>query len=509
MLSNAVIIWASRVLLLVPQVIFVPYLIGTIGEVGYGVYALVWSLLMSIDRFESSLQSGVVKYSAAFLAEGRADDVNRVVSSSFVYSMGLGVVASATICIAGLWQGTSADLGFSLLVVAGFVLLIIPLAPYVGLIQARQRYYVQVIAQTLSRYGSLALVFAWFKWVAPSIEALIIIMVGMLFLSRLAQVPVAYRLVPGLSNRPGLFDRGLFRLIVAFGGMTIFIALCGIANTTGIRWLMGLLVSASFVTHLAIMLVPGGLLSQIVSAMTMTVMPATSIYEATGNGPMLQELLVRSMRYTTIIVLAALFVGVLLVEDVLTLWVGPDYTFLAPYTLAIFGSVAFSMTTSSARHMFKGLGKLRTTAVIALTGKVLIPLTLILGVFLRYHDPYLAVAAGLVTGNVVLAALHVGFSLVAIDARLPSALLRVYGQPLLAAAAVAAPLLVLGFCGVLDTPIARAAAGALAPTAFLAAMYFLLATPAERQQAAQIVQAFHRHFGAAFRIRPTGQSTRL
>ncbi len=69
-------------LLLVPQLILVPYLIATIGETGYGVYALVWSLLLGIDQLLQSLQSGVVKYSAGFLAEGRIDDVNRVVSSA-------------------------------------------------------------------------------------------------------------------------------------------------------------------------------------------------------------------------------------------------------------------------------------------------------------------------------------------------------------------------------------------------------------------------------------------
>jgi O-antigen/teichoic acid export membrane protein len=62
-LSNALIIWASQVLQMVPQVILVPYLIRTIGEAGYGVYVLIWSLLMSVDQLEQSLQQGVIKYS--------------------------------------------------------------------------------------------------------------------------------------------------------------------------------------------------------------------------------------------------------------------------------------------------------------------------------------------------------------------------------------------------------------------------------------------------------------
>ena len=77
-LSNAAIIWTTRVLQLLPQLFLVPYLIGTIGDTGYGIYALIWSLIMSIEQLQKSLQSGVVKYSAGFLAQGRMEEVNKV-----------------------------------------------------------------------------------------------------------------------------------------------------------------------------------------------------------------------------------------------------------------------------------------------------------------------------------------------------------------------------------------------------------------------------------------------
>lgn len=93
-LSNAVIMWAARVLLLFPQLILVPYLIGTIGESGYGVYALVWSLMIPIERLQMALQQGVVKYAAGFLAEGRTHEVNKVVSSHSMDSLLLADLAN-------------------------------------------------------------------------------------------------------------------------------------------------------------------------------------------------------------------------------------------------------------------------------------------------------------------------------------------------------------------------------------------------------------------------------
>ena len=114
-LSNAAIMWATRVFLLVPQLILVPYLIGTIGESGYGVYALVWSLMMSIEQLQLSLQQGVVKYSAGFLAQGRMDEVNKVVSTSFVYSILLAVVACAgTLVAAAFYKDPTGQIGSTL-----------------------------------------------------------------------------------------------------------------------------------------------------------------------------------------------------------------------------------------------------------------------------------------------------------------------------------------------------------------------------------------------------------
>jgi O-antigen/teichoic acid export membrane protein len=196
----------------------------------------------------------------------------------------------------------------------------------------------------------------WFRMVGASVEALVIIMAVTLFLSRLLQVPLAYRLVPGLQNRFHSFDRGSFRLIASFGAAAVLASLCLAANATGVRWLMGTLVSTGFVAHLAIILMPGLLLGQVVGAATTIVMPAASAYEATGNRQMLRELLVRGMRYTTILVLAGVIVASLLMRNILSIWIGSGYVFLAPYALGTFVSVSFMLSTSAAHHMLKGLG---------------------------------------------------------------------------------------------------------------------------------------------------------
>jgi len=368
------------------------------------------------------------------------------------------------------------------------VLFVFPLTPYIAVIQSRQRYYVGAIAETVSKYISLLAVVVWFHAVGPSVEALIIIMAGMLFLSRLAQVPVAYRLVPGLRNRPRSCNWKRFQQIVSFGGVIVLIGLCLIVNSTGIRWLMDTLVSTSFVAHLAIMLMPGLLLSQIIMAVTVTVMPATSAYEATGNQRMLQELLIRGTRYTMILVLAAVLAAGLLMRNVLALWLGPEYEFLAPYALVLFASVSFMLGTSPGHHMLKGMGKLPAVVFIYWLGLVIVPIGLILVVFHIWHNPYVAVAAGLAAGHFVCGFLQIGFCTKVVHAHLREVFVRVYAQPVIVAAAVCLVVLGIVTTSGIDGLVGRTCVSVLAILLFLSGCYAFIATTEERQQVKGLIQ---------------------
>mgnify|MGYP000617638848 CR=1 FL=1 len=272
---NTLIIWGTTVLRVIPPLILVPFLIHHLGDSGYGQYALIWSLLLGIEHLESSLQSGGVKYGAAYLAQGRIGDLNKVLSSTSLYSLGLGALSSlAIVATAFLGFANSPAMMISLIIVGIMMLILVPTTPYVGIIQTKQRHYISSIAAILAQYSGLLIVVVWFRFVGPSVEALIAILAGTLLVSRLAQVPVAHRLIPGLQNRPKFFDREIFRYVLAFGAMTVLSAACMIVHSTGMRWLAGLLVSTTFVAHLAIFLMPGSIVSQIVQAMTGTIMPA-------------------------------------------------------------------------------------------------------------------------------------------------------------------------------------------------------------------------------------------
>jgi len=488
-ISNAAGMWLSQALAVIPPLILVPYLIKTIGEVGYGVYALTWSLVMSIDQLERSLQSGVVKYSAGFLTKGLTDEVNKVISSSFVYSIFLAIIASIAVIIAAyFYNDTSGKVGISLIVVGIMILFILPLTPYIAIIQSKQRYYINAFADTAAKYITLLIVVTWFTVVRPSVEALIIITAIMLFFARFVQVPIAYRLVPDLQNNLKLFNQKSFKLIFSFGAATVLASACLAVNHTGVRWLMDYLASTSFVAHLAIILMPIALLSQIIGAVTLTLMPAASGYEAQGNYKMIQELLIRSIRYTTILIIAAFIAAFFLMRDVLIFWVGHNYAFLAPYAIILFASAAFAQTTSSAHHMLKGLGKLRAVVIIYLISLVVIPIGTILCIMLLYNNPYIAVTAGLSAGFIVCGIMQIFTCAKSAKADLKSLFQRSYIQPIIVAVFVF--FVAFGAYSIIEyaSSLLRLLTACIAIAAFIICCYIFIATPDEKQQFSELMK---------------------
>lgn len=501
-LSNAAVMWAARLLAIVPPLALVPYLLGTIGEAGYGVYALVWPLLMSVEQLQQSLQSGVVKYGAGLLAENRTDDLNRIFSSSFAYGVLIAAVAAAaTLTAAGLYDGPSEAVRMALIVVGIVVLFLFPLTPYIAMIQSKQRFYVGAIADTAAKYASLAAVVAWFSTIGPSVEALIVIVASSLFLSRLVQVPIAHRLIPGLRNRFRSIDRTGFRQIGAFGAATVLASACLAVNSTGVRWIMDDLASSTFVAHLAIMLMPELLLAQLISGVTVTVMPATSAYAARRDHNALCELLSRGIRYTMVLAVSGVLVAALLMRSAFELWLGPAYAFLVPYAIALILGGAFLLSTSVAHHMLKGLGSLRAVVLTYFIGLVLVPISVLVSVFHLSADPYLAVTSGLVMGQLVTGCLQIAACTAALQADLSTVVRRAYLQILSLAAIVAAVALVAGTISPLDGLPGRAVLALASVAAFLGATYRWVASPSERTQLSQLVRSLTQRFASNARLR--------
>lgn len=488
MLSNGVIIWVCRLLCLIPQLVLVPYLIRTIGNEGYSIYVLMWSLIMSIELLGNSLQEGIVKYSASLIAQSRIDQVSKLISTSFVCAIVLAFLVST--CLIGLsllYNNSMGKTGLAIIIVSIIIYFLMPIIPYVAIIESVKKPYITVVAETIFRFASLVLVIISFALFKPSVYALITIMSVTFLITRMVQIPIAYRMVGGLRNRPTLFRWASLRLISKFSLGMFLVSLFLVMNVTGLRWLMSIFVSTNFVGHLAIMVMPAQLLKQMIGAITITVMPSISACQAAHNNESIEELVVRGTRYVTILVLVGGLVGIIMMKDIISVWVGREYSFLADYALMVFIGMAFLQCTDVLHHTLKGLGEIRAVVMIYMFGLVIVPLGIILVMVDLSDDPYLAVSLGLLVGYLVCGVLNILIFIKVFYPQPRYVILRSYIKPLLVAVPVYCLALSATYTYGFRISYVHAVIAVIGVILYFLGYYYFITTKKERDEVDQII----------------------
>jgi len=452
---NTVVVWGTRVLAFFPQLIILPYLLHRLGEQRYGIYVLAWSLLQVLELALQGMSSAMIKYSSAYIAQDRIEAMNKVVGTASFYSfivsaLGCAAVIIWTRCFPKYIQvmggEQSAAAIFSFTAIGIMVLIIFPMSPFRGILYAKQRHDLVAVVDVAFQYLKLILVVLWFTIIGPSLESLMVISVGTMILANLSMMFLAYLIQPGLKNDWSKCNWETFKVLFSFGGVIFLCTLCFMLNETGLKWIMGTLVSTSFVTHIAIMVAPVKMFENVVLAMTLTVMPVASKYDALENKQILSELFIRGTRYTALLALGAVIAAFFLLKPVLLLWLGQEYQFLSNYISIIFAGAAFAMTSNCAHHILRGLGKLRIALINSIVGQAILPVGTTLLIFLLKQQPYWAIAGGLTLGNVVYGLMQLGFCSKVIKVDYKKFIMRSYGQALLIAIPVLAFIhLVLGF----------------------------------------------------------------
>ena len=496
LIHNTSVIWLTRFLRYIPELLLVPFIIKNIGAEAFGVYVLSWSILTAMERVQVPVTSAVVKYSANYLSNNNIPEVNRIVSTAFSIAALIAAITSLSVLIVAF---ISPDLlhhdsqrfkeltFYCLLTVAGTIIASYPLMPFVGIIYARQRHDLFFLLDTAAAYLKAFLVVLWFTLAEPSTVALILITGLAFFLPRLVMALRAERAVPGLKIQIKSIDAYHFRLIFSFAGVLFLASLCYIVNFTGIKWIMGIIASTAFVAHLEIILIPSRVVGQITHGMTLTVMPAASKLDALGDNKTLNELFIRGTRYIFILIMLEIIAASLLLKPVLLLWMGGGFMFLHKYLFLFFCFNAVYTMGYCANQILRGSGKLRAVFWNSLIGQALVPVAATLLLYGLTQDPYWSAAIGLSAGAIVYGPAQVVSCQMALGTSRRDLLQRAFVQPIM----IGAPFFLCGLfislqSGGLDL-FPGVLACCLAALLFLAAFYFIFATADEKALAAAYI----------------------
>jgi O-antigen/teichoic acid export membrane protein len=344
-----------------------PYVVHRLGNIVYGVWVIVSSLVSYMNLLDLGLQSAVVRFVSKGFAQENHQESSRTVSGALWIRFW---ISFAIIC-AGLLVSAEFHRMFAIpaalqqaariavLVSAVTVAANLWCGVFKGVLVALHRYDLisgVLILQTCARaIGFILLLRSGF-----GILALVLWELGTSIAADTAIIVVCFRIYPRLKIAFGRPHRDILQKIWGYSSYVLLINVAVQVVYYTDNLVVGAFMSPAAVTLYAIGGVVIGYARQIVASMTTTFAPLASTFEAEGKYDNLQRLLIHGTRASLVVSLpievALFFRG----ETFIRLWMGPQYAEPSAMVMKILLlSVVFSSANSTSGGVVFGMEKLK------------------------------------------------------------------------------------------------------------------------------------------------------
>jgi len=350
-----------------------PYVVHRLGNIGYGIWTLVNSMIAYMSLLDLGLRGAVTRFVSRYHAQGEHLESSRALSAALWFRFGVAllvIVSTLTLSRVVLstfhippemqkatqWTIVVTGTSFAITMVFGV---------FGGVLAALHRFDLLsgvTVFQTLLRASGIV-------WLLKSGHGILGLAFWELFVVALANITVttlALRVYPELHiifRRPG---SAMVRKLWGYSSFVVLFNICAQVIYYTDNIVVGAFVSAGAVTFFTI---AGGLLEyarQAVSALGNVLFPLASSLDVQGRQDELRRLLIQGTQATLLISLpiqvALFFRG----HTFISLWVGDDYAAISGRVLHILLIAhAFAIANYTSYNIVCGLGKHRPVAMIA------------------------------------------------------------------------------------------------------------------------------------------------
>lgn len=364
----------GHVIPLVVGLATIPYVVRGLGNEGFGILSIAWVLLGYFSLFDLGLGRATTKFVAEALGRGELHRLPGLVWTSLGSQLLLGLIGSL---ILGAFVPVLVDrilkippallhetkLSFWLL--AASLPIVLATTALRSVLESAQRFdlvnYVKVPAN-ISVFLLPAIALA----LGLRLPGIILLLV----LSRLgatgAYLALCLRVFPAL-RRDFLFDLGLLRPLIAYGG---WITVSGVVSPLLMnvdRFVIGALVSMAAVGYYTVPAEIVGRLTIFPGSLAVTLFPAFSSLNACGAKERLERLYARSTKFLLLALGPVLTLIAVFAEEILRFWLGADFASKSTPVLQILAlGVLINSLAGIAFTYIQGLGRPDLTAKIHL-----------------------------------------------------------------------------------------------------------------------------------------------
>ena len=362
LVSNVLFTWGGQMVYFVSGFIMPRMIDHNLGHEVLGVWDFSWGLSAYLRFVDMGVTASVNRYVAKHWGKNEIEGINRVVSSAtFALAVAALIILIGTIVtVATLpyWYG-SRSLEYISITRQSVLWLGIMFAAqtsmgaFNGVLTGCHRWELQTMRNSLWQFITVVgMLIA--LWMGFGLVALAAITAICQILGQLTMVTLAYHACPGLQIKRSYIHKSTLKELYIYSGKTLLPTISEMMlNQTAVVLITG----SIGLSALAVFTRPRSLLRQIDSLerkMAMILIPTTSSLESCGDMKEIENLLVKSARYTMYLVVPTVLVLVVFGDEVMRVWMGPAFANWALPTIFAIGFLGTAIQTPIL-YMLEGL----------------------------------------------------------------------------------------------------------------------------------------------------------
>jgi O-antigen/teichoic acid export membrane protein len=389
--------WVSLGVNLAVGVFLTPFILHRLGDEGYGLWILVFSVTGFYRMFNLGIGSAVIRYVARFIATRDFQSLERYLNTILFLYSSIAILLFATTLLISWHLESLFHISPSFHTTARFLFLLVgsglalqfPMGVFGGILEGLQQFWWKNIIQIGSDLLRALLIFLALRQ-GFGLLTISFITVAVSLLSSAFYIPMVRKYLP-ITVRILRFDRAVFVEIIRYASVTFTSMVGSQLRYKSDAVVIGMFLTASSITPFAIATKFIDYSTATVDCLAQIFTPMSSHLHAKGDMESLRRVFVRGNRICALLIFPLCVGLIILGKSAIEVWVGAKYvssywillTLLVPHTLEKAQWTSPRILYGMAQHWT--LGKVRL-----LEGVANLALSIIL---LRYYG-ILGVALG-------------------------------------------------------------------------------------------------------------------
>jgi O-antigen/teichoic acid export membrane protein len=356
--------WLGLFTAMVVGFFLTPFILHRLGNVAFGLWVLMTTFTGYYGLLDLGFRNAIIRYVARFAARQESESLSRVASTAlFTYSaLGLLVLPVTGLII---WKLDSifhltpewSHPAKTLLLVFGIGTAIgFPLNVFGGILEGLQQFTWIGTVQAVSMLVRAALIVLALKY-GGGLIAIGLVKVVVNVISSAIYIPAVFRLRPDLRLHWAYSEKSTLRLLGSFGLITFWIGIGQKLRFSADGVVIGSFLSVQAISFFSIGAKLVFYLTDIVQSMAQIFTPMFSHFDAQGDLAQLRHLLIRSNRYSSMIIFPLTTVMLVLGKTIIRVWVGPGYESSYAILAILMVPSSFYLAQAGSTKVLYGMGR--------------------------------------------------------------------------------------------------------------------------------------------------------